>query len=75
MTHKNPSKVGIKSHRTVHLQSHVPNGYFNKNWTNNNSESLNRVLKQAIDWQSKPLLDLHSSVSLCFIFSLKCRIQ
>ena len=22
MTHKNPSKVGIKSHRTVHLQSH-----------------------------------------------------
>jgi hypothetical protein len=26
--------------------------------TNNNSESLNHVLKQAIDWKSQPLLDI-----------------
>ena len=26
-------------------------------WTNNNCESVNHVLKQAIDWKSKPLLD------------------
>ena len=33
-------------------------GYFDKSWTNNNSESLNHVLKRAIDWKSQPLLDL-----------------
>ncbi|XP_060592163.1 uncharacterized protein LOC132746904 [Ruditapes philippinarum] len=27
-------------------------------WTNNNCESMNHVLKQAIDWKSKPLTDL-----------------
>ena len=27
-------------------------------WTNNNCESVNHVLKQAIDWKSKPLTDL-----------------
>jgi hypothetical protein len=27
-------------------------------WTNNNSESLNHVLKQVIDWKSQPLLDI-----------------
>ena len=27
-------------------------------WTNNNSESLNNVLKQAIDWKSQPPLDI-----------------
>jgi hypothetical protein len=26
-----------------------------KNWTNNNSESLNHILKVLIDWKSKPL--------------------
>ncbi|CAC5400572.1 unnamed protein product [Mytilus coruscus] len=36
----------------------TPPGYFDKGWTNNNSESLNHVLKSAINWQSKPLLDL-----------------
>ena len=45
-------------------KAEVPNGYFNKNWTNNNSESLNRVLKQAIDWQSKPLLDLVNTLTV-----------
>ena len=33
-------------------------GFVSKTWTNNNSESLNHVLKQAIDWKSKPLLEL-----------------
>lgn len=28
-----------------------------KHWTNNNCESLNLVLKQAIEWKSKPLID------------------
>ena len=27
-------------------------------WTNNNCESVNHVLKQAIDWRSKPLTEL-----------------
>lgn len=29
-----------------------------ENWTNNNCESVNHVLKQAIDWRSKPLTEL-----------------
>lgn len=29
-----------------------------KQWTNNNYESLNHVLKQNIEWKSQPLLDL-----------------
>ena len=33
-------------------------GFVSKTWTNNNSESLNHVLKQAIDWKSKRLLEL-----------------
>ena len=32
--------------------------FVSKTWTNNNSESLNHVLKQAIDWKSKRLLEL-----------------
>ncbi|MES9880449.1 MAG: hypothetical protein ABW185_06150 [Sedimenticola sp.] len=31
-------------------------------WTNNNSESLNHVLKQAIDWKSKPLTSLVDTI-------------
>ncbi|MES9883125.1 MAG: hypothetical protein ABW185_19850 [Sedimenticola sp.] len=27
-------------------------------WTNNNSESINHILKQTIDWKSRPLTDL-----------------
>lgn len=29
-----------------------------KQWTNNNYESLNHVLKQNIEWKTQPLLDL-----------------
>ena len=38
-------------------------GFVSKTWTNNNSESLNHALKQAIDWKSKPLLDLVKIIS------------
>ena len=31
-------------------------------WTNNNCESLNHVLKQTIDWKSQPLMNLIESV-------------
>ena len=53
----------IKNNLKDQWKAEVPNGYFNKNWTNN-SESLNGVLKQAIDWQSKPLLDLVNSLTV-----------
>jgi len=29
-----------------------------RSWTNNNCESVNHVLKQAIDWKAQPLTDL-----------------
>ena len=32
-------------------------------WTNNNCESVNHVLKQAVDWKRKPLLDFIQSVN------------
>lgn len=34
-----------------------------KLWTNNNCESVNHVLKQAVDWKRKPLLDFIKSVN------------
>lgn len=40
------------------VNKHTTAGFVSKTWTNNNSESLNHVLQQAIDWKSKPLLDL-----------------
>ena len=40
-----------------------PTGHFDKNWTNNNCESLNHVLKCAVDWKSKPRLDLVTIIS------------
>lgn len=40
------------------VQKPLSSGLIENVWTNNNSESLNHVLKQAIDWKSKPLLDL-----------------
>ncbi|CAG2250556.1 unnamed protein product [Mytilus edulis] len=39
-------------------ETDLPEGHFDKPWTNNNSESLNHVLKRSIAWESKPLLDL-----------------
>jgi hypothetical protein len=42
-----------------------------KNWSNNNSESLNHVLKHAVDWKSRPLMDLirriHNVVKLQYV--------
>ena len=34
-----------------------------RSWTNNNRESVNHVLKQAIDWKAQPLTDLLSLYS------------
>ncbi|XP_053376475.1 uncharacterized protein LOC128547528 [Mercenaria mercenaria] len=34
------------------------NDKIDSHWTNNNCESMNHVLKQAIDWKSQPLTDL-----------------
>ena len=46
----------IKNKLKDQWRAEVPSDYFDKNWTNNNSDSLNQVFKQAIDWQlSKPL--------------------
>lgn len=39
-------------------EEHALPGNLNNNWTNNNCESLNHVLKRSVDWKSKPLLDL-----------------
>ncbi|KAK3104132.1 hypothetical protein FSP39_024650 [Pinctada imbricata] len=39
-------------------------GLVDKAWTNNNCESLNHVLKQAVDWKSKPLLDLVNKLTI-----------
>jgi hypothetical protein len=36
------------------VQVPFPIGDLQKMWTNNNSESLNHVLKKAIDWKSQP---------------------
>ena len=33
-----------------------------RQWTNNNCESLNHILKQTFDWKSQPLMDLIESV-------------
>ncbi|CAC5393124.1 unnamed protein product [Mytilus coruscus] len=54
------SKNDTRVARTIRdlWEGTTPPGYFDKGWTNNNSESLNHVLKSAINWQSKPLLDL-----------------
>lgn len=39
-------------------RSTATSGDFPLTWTNNNCESLNHVLKQQIDWKSRPLLTL-----------------
>jgi len=48
----------LKNNLKDQWSENVPSGRFDTDWTNNNSESLNHVLKRAINWQSKPLLDL-----------------
>ena len=34
----------------------------NDNWTNNNCESINHVLKQSVDWKSKSLTDIVDTI-------------
>ena len=48
----------LKKNLQERVHQPIVSGVIDKPWTNNNSESLNHVLKQAIDWKSKPLLDL-----------------
>ena len=48
----------LKQNIQEHWETESPPGYLDKRWTNNNSESLNHVLKREIDWKSQPLLNL-----------------
>ena len=48
----------LKDNLREQWRADIPSGHFDRSWTNNNSESLNHVLKRAIDWKSQPLLDL-----------------
>ena len=48
----------LKTNIKEKVQVPFPIGDLQKMWTNNNSESLNHVLKKAIDWKSQPLLDI-----------------
>ena len=42
------------------LNEPVRKAMISADWTNNNCESINHVLKQAIDWKSKSLVELVS---------------
>jgi ketol-acid reductoisomerase len=53
----------LKQNLTNQWNEGVQRGHFDKGWTNNNSESLNHVLKWAINWQSEPLLDLVNTLN------------
>ena len=48
----------LKNNLIDQWNENAPSGHFDTDWTNNNCESLNHMLKRAINWQSKPLLDL-----------------
>lgn len=48
----------LKSNLKEKVNKPLCTGLVENAWTNNNSESLNHILKQAINWKSKPLLDL-----------------
>jgi hypothetical protein len=48
----------LKTNIKEKVQVPFSNDDLQKMLTNNNSESLNHVLKQAIDWKSQPLLDI-----------------
>ena len=53
----------LKQNLTNQWNEGVQRGHFDKGWTNNNSESLNHVLKRPINWQSEPLLDLVNTLN------------
>jgi len=53
----------LKQNLTNQWNEGVQRGHFDKGWTNNNSESLNHVLKRAINWQLEPLLDLVNTLN------------
>lgn len=43
---------------TNNMTTAAGNNFVSTRWTNNNSESLNHILKLVVDWKSQPLLDL-----------------
>ena len=51
-------KNKIKPNRMEKFKKPMTSGLIYNVWTNDNAESLNHILKQAIDWKSKPLLSL-----------------
>ena len=59
--------LSISKRLERHLRTKVTEpasaGRIGRRWTNNNCESINHVLKQAIEWKSKSLLDFTLSVS------------
>ena len=48
----------LKENLKTDVNEPVRKMVISREWTNNNCESINHVLKQAIDWKSKPLLEL-----------------
>lgn len=51
-------RKGLKENLKTEVNEPVRKTMISREWTNNNCESINHVLKQAIDWKSKPLLEL-----------------
>lgn len=56
---QNKLKSNIKEKVNMPLTS----GLVDSPWTNSNSESLNHILKQSINWKSQPLSDLISTLT------------
>ena len=47
----------LKKHLKSKVNEPVRDALISENWTNNNCESINHVLKQTVDWKSKPLTE------------------
>ena len=47
----------LKKHLNSKVNEPVRDALISENWTNNNCESINHVLKQTVDWKSKPLTE------------------
>ena len=47
----------LKKHLKSKVNEPVRDALISENWTNNNCESINYVLKQTVDWKAKPLTE------------------
>ena len=47
----------LRKHLKSKVNEPVRDTLISENWTNNNCESINHVLKQTVDWKSKPLTE------------------